>query len=324
MRVRCVIVLLVLAGSGGLPASGSETGLDAKAAKCFTVKWSSVRYDKSVVVQNRAASTPASKQATTESLTLMCELEIRDPNVVLGTGREGVITQVTDSNGASIAVPAAPTRGRLMYEGLRCIPKFQQPIVPKWRAIIRRILGRPPHLAGPPQMVQELQPNHVSMRLDMGLLGSTGGDLRSVKGHFHALVAESMEYVDVPFEPNNTWVRLTPDVEVRVKEAVSTGNSYHFEIDMRPQSGSPMHLLMSGQPLPARMVVTRHLIGEDGKPSRHFSGGPTLMTAVAGRGSGSGSNLGVIQAIRFVIAVNATDRKIPFEVRNVPLSDPGP
>ncbi len=322
MPVRWVIILVVLAGAGS--PSGSQAGLDVATARYFVVKWSSVRYDKSVVVRNPAASAPASKQDTTENLTLTCEVEIRDPNVVLGTGREGVITQVIDSNGAGIAVPAAPTRGRLMYEGLRYIPKFQQPAVPRWRAIIRRILGRPPHAAGPPQMVQELQPNQVSMRLDMGLLGSTGGDLRSVKGYFHALVAESMEHVDVPFEPNNTWVRLTPDVEVRVKEAVSTGNSYHFEIEMRPQNANPMHLLMSGQSLPARMVVTRQLIGADGKPSRHSFGGPTLMTPIGGSGSGSGSSLGVIQAIRFVIAVNPTDRKIPFEVRNVPLPNPGP
>jgi len=188
---------------------------------------------------------------------------------------------------------------------------------------VRRILGRRPHLAGSPQRVQELQPNRVTMSLDMGLLGAAGGDLRSIKGYFHALIAEAIEHVDVPFEPNNAWVRLTPDVEIRVKEAVSTGDSYHFEIDMRPQNANPMQLLMSGRPLPARMVVARRLIGADGKPSYHSLGAPGLIAPVAGRGSGSG-NLGAIKAIRFVIAVNPTDRKVPFEVRNIPLPNPGP
>ncbi len=128
----------------------------------------------------------------------------------------------------------------------------------------------------------------------------------------------------MPFEPNNAWVRLTPEVEIRVKEAVSTGNSYHFEIEMRPQNSNPMQLLMSGSPLPARMVVARQLLGEDGKPSQHSSGAPGLIAPIAGRGSGGASSLGAIQAIRSVIAVKPTDHKIPFEVRNVSLPAASP
>jgi len=42
---------------------------------------------------------------------------------------------------------------------------------------------------------------------------------------------------------------------------------------------------------------------------------------IAGRGSGGGGN-SRIKAIRFVIAVDPTERKIPFEFSHVPLPNP--
>ena len=326
MRARWAAIVGVLVCTGTVSATSGGSELDANAAKFFKVRWSSVRYDKSVDVRNPDVAKSATKQSTTENLTLSLEVAIRDPNLVLGTAREGMVTEVTDKRGRRLAIPVVPSSPFHpgMYEAPRYIPTFRQPSVPKWRKLVRRLLGRPPIPSGPPQMVQELQPNTLTVRLDMGLLEQAGGTFQSVKGCFHALIAQSIEQVDVPFEPNNTWLRLTPDVEIRVKEAIATTNSYQLEIEMRPQLWNLTQQMLRGQSLPSRIVVSRDLVGEDGKSQREFHGGSPLMMPLAGHSSGSTHNLGKIKAIRFFIAVDPVDRTIPFELRNVPLPHPGP
>jgi hypothetical protein len=179
---------------------------------------------------------------------------------------------------------------------------------------------RAPQMPGPPQFVTELQPCRITMRLDKDLLGQARRELRSVKGYFHALIAESLENIDVPFEPNDAWVRLTPDVEIQVREAVCTPGSYRFSIETRPQGGGGMRPLMVGEPLPGRIVVARQLLGPDGKPDSRP--GPSFLPApIGGRSSGSGGNF-QIKTIRFVVAVNPTEHKIPFELAHVPLPNP--
>jgi len=320
MRVRWVGIVQVLVVSGGLLAAQVESALDARAARCFRVQWSSVRYDKSVVVENPAISkTP---QGTSETVTLSCQVEIRDPSLVLGVSREAVVTQIIDGEGRQIAVDAPVTRPHQMFEGLRYEQQFRRPKVSRWDTIVNFVMRHPPPAPGPPQFVTELQPSRITMRLDKTLLGRDSGELPSVKGYFHALVAESIENIDVPFEPNDTWVRLTPDLEIQVREAVCTASSYRFWIDTRPRGAGGMRPLAVGEPLPGRMVVNRQFIGEDGKPSRYSGTPPILPAPVGGRGSGGGGPNSQVKAIRFVIASNPTERKIPFEVSHIPLPNP--
>ena len=73
--------------------------------------------------------------------------------------------------------------------------------------------------------------------------------------------------------------------------------------------------------LPNRMVVAREFIGEDGKPTQHFSGLRRLPARVSGSGSGGGSNCR-IKSVRFVIAVNPTHHEIPFVLEHIPLPKP--
>jgi hypothetical protein len=327
MRVCWISVVQALVLSGSLWAAEADSALDAKVAKHFKVQWSSVRYDRSVTVENPALS--QNRQQTSETVTLSCQVDVRDPNLVLGVGREGVITQLTDGAGRQVAVPAPVARSHQMYEGLRYVPRMRPPKVSRWQAILGYItrhvpIGlaarRAPRMPGRPQFVTELQPCRIMMRLDKDLLGQPRRELRSVQGYFHALVAESLENIDVPFEPNDAWVRLTPDVEVQVKEAVCTPGSYQFWIETRPQGGRGMRPLTVGEPLPGRIVVARQLLGPDGKPDSHP--GPSFLPApIGGHGSGSGSNF-QIKAIRFVVAVNPTERKIPFELARIPLPNP--
>lgn len=318
MRTCWIVVAQVLVLSS--LSAPVQSAFDARVAKNLKVRWSSVRYDKSVVVENPEISKTPEQES--ENLTLSCRVEVQDPNAVLGIGRQAIITQLTDSRGRDIPVVAPATDPHETYEGLRYAQQFRQPApLPKWRAFIQRILQRPPQRMGPPQLAMELQPTQITARLDMGLLDRAGGEIRSVKGHFHALLAGSTEHVEVPFEPNNAWVRLTPDLEIQMQEAVSGNTFFRYRIDVRPQGGGPRRPLIVGQPVPERFVAAQEFIGEDGKPVRHFGGFRSLPAHVGGSGSGGGS-VGRVKAIRFVIAVGAKGCEIPFELQRVPLPKP--
>ena len=92
-----VIVLFV----GSSPA-WSESKLKTKIADNFNVRWSSITYSKTVSLSNPVVSSGIQKQQASESLSLNCEVEILDPNLVLGTCREPVIEEITGSNPFSI------------------------------------------------------------------------------------------------------------------------------------------------------------------------------------------------------------------------------
>jgi hypothetical protein len=321
MRVRWLVAMEVLVLSGTHLAAQTQSDLNARAAKLFAVQWSSMQYDKSVVVENPAIS--RGRPHSSESLTLSCRVEIHDPNLVLGTSRDGVVTQVIGGDGQQVAVTQPAQQGSQMYEHPRYERRFRQPstpAVPWWQAAIGWVLRRPAPVPGPPQFVTELRPSEMTLRFDTGLLGQAGGGLKSVKGHFHALIAASIEHIDVPFEPNSTWVRLTPEVEIRVAEAVTTGNSYHFRIEARPQQTHGALSLRIGEPLPARMVIARQFLGDGGAMDPQMGGGMFMGGLVAGQGGGGGH--GPIKTIRFIIAVDPAEYQIPFEFQNIKLPNP--
>ncbi len=318
---RVVVVQVVLLLVDPFPVqAGSE--FDAKAAAHFAPRWSQVTYNKVVQVRNPAVS--STEREASENLSLSCEIVIRDPNLVLGTSREGVITQLTGRKGREIALSPAPSQSRpgQQYEGLQYQERpTRPPVVPRWRTWLRSTLRLPQDSTFRPQLVRELRPSSMGLSLDMAVLQQAGGELRSVQGYFHALMAESIDNVDVPFEPNDTWIRLAPDMEIRVREASSTGSSFRFNIETRPQGGSYGRPLSVGDPLPGRLVVGRQFLGADGKPTGYFGGFWHLPAPVGGMGGGGGPNT-PIKAIRFIVAIRPTECRIPFELQHIPLPDP--
>jgi hypothetical protein len=315
------MVLLLLS----LPALSAESDLDAKTAKLFKIKWGSISYYKTATIGNPDASssmqTYQSGQQNQENLTLSIQAAISDPNRILGTIQEGVITQVTDGAGRDVNIVSAPPQPHQTYMAPHYRQHFTQPPqVPKWQAFVQSVLRLPSQSAGfRPQLVTELQPCQISLHLDLALLKQSGGEIRRVKGYFYALMPGSLESIDVPFEPNSTWVQLTPDTAIQVREATCTGGSYHYSVQSSQPGGSrPLNL---GASLPNRFVVEQQLIGAEGKPVNRPMGGMFLGGHIGGNGSGSGS-FGQIKAFRFIIAVNPSHKKIPFELEHIPLPKP--
>ena len=318
-HVRRVITVGILVLFAGLSVAWAGSGRDAKAADYFTVKWSQIAYTKTDTILNDSAA----RQGTSESLVLSCAITIRDPNLVLGTLQQGVVTQLTGRQGQDLSVDSPPQQPMFPYERPRYQQRYTQPPKePRWRTALRSVLRLAPTRIPAPRLVWELQPSQISLQVDTKALDQAGGQLRQVKGYFHALVAESIQNVDVPFEPNDRCVRLTPNLEVRLSQASCTASSYQYRIETRPQDEYSPPLRLSG-PLPERLVVARQLIGSDGRPRRDFPYGQQLWLPMHIGGAASGGWTDCeIKAIRFVIAVNPAHCRIPFEVQRVPLPDP--
>jgi hypothetical protein len=317
------VVVYVLGVSVGFCAAGTESKREVELADRFEARWTSIRYSKAVVLNNPAAAQRQARQEVSEGLTLSCEIAIRKPDLILGTCPEVVITELTDARGRRLDVTQPSRRSRHSYEGLRYHERFAQPGKPsRWRTLMRSVLRLPPPPIPGPQRVRELQPARMDIRLDMALLENNGQEIRCIKGHFHALAAESLDHVEVPFEPNDNWVPLTPDLEILVREATCAGSSYRYRIEASPQ-GSVMRRLCVGDSLPGRFVLAQQLIGADGKPTHYGPGFPHLPAHVGGSGSGGGGN-SQITAIRYVIAVNPRECKVPFQLEDIPLPSLAP
>jgi hypothetical protein len=317
--LMAVIVLFV----GSSPAQAeSESTPETKVADKFKVSWSSIIYDKRISLRNAAASGDREQQVS-ETLSLCYEVESLDPNLVLGICIEPMIEEVTDGEGANIEfVPVSFKSNDMNYEALHYSRRYVRPPKPAWwKTAIRSVLRLPPKAKTRGRWVNKLEPNRMRIGLDVGLSKRSSGEIGRVKGHFYALVAESLEYVELPFKQSDDWVRLTPNMEIRLQDAQCTERKFRFSTNRRPAGGASMRTLSVHDYLPSRILVARILIGEDGKPISHQFGIQRLPAHLLEGTNGSGSDC-LIKSIRFVIAVNPKHHKIPFVLKHIPLPKP--
>jgi len=267
-------------------AEDLESG--SKVADGLNVRWRSLEYTKTLY--NPAFTSNKQGQSKAESLSLSCKVDMPEPELVLGTCNDSVIEQITDSQGRDVEIGNIPSRSIFVY---RDRPRFR---------VSRMYVG----LDGGPE------PTPLRVELDCGLYKRVSGDF-GLKGHFYALIAESFEYVDLPFEPNDNWLSITSDVEIRVREARNEALRYRFEIEQRPENVRQAFGMRVGDPLPSRFVVDRQIIVQK---SSVGAGGSSSSGSIGGSGSGTGR----AEIIRYKIAVNPTHQAIPFELEHIPLS----
>jgi hypothetical protein len=257
-----------------------------KIAENLNISWSSIEYEKTLY--NPALTSNKQGRPKTNRLFISCNIEMPDSGLILTMCPDAVIEQITDSRGSYIA--ALPSQSTYKY--------IHQP---------RSIRGFMPEgqTNGP-------QYSHLWVKLDDGLPEHISGKI-GLKGYFYALIAESLEYVELPFEPNDRWVRLTPDVEVRVRQARNETSRYLFDIEQRPAMVPDLFDVQIGDYLPGQLIMDRQFIG---KTSASEAGGGHSTGRIGGEGSG----IGRAEKIRFTIAVNPIHQRIPFKLEQIPLS----
>jgi len=346
IRLRWSYIYVVIIIFTDLSMASTDGSIDKKVTDLFEINWESMNYDKSVTRYNPKVSSNRQAARADENLKLRCEIEIKDPNLVLGISRKGVLTSMTDSKRQNVEInqelpslrrppmPAmrnipSPRSMEMAYEGLRYRRQMTRPpVIPRWRALLYKLFRYQP-TPFKPELVNELQPARIQFELDIGLLEPSGGEIRNLKGHYYVLIAESIEHVEVPFEPNDHWVRLTDEVEIQVREAKNTisgsRSRYSFEIEENRTGRERIFRLSVEDYLPEKIVMGRQFIKEDGKHRDPSMGMGSLPAHIGGRGSGSSSGsrgVSPIEKIRFVIAVNPKHYKIPFELKKIPLPNP--
>ncbi|UCC45562.1 MAG: hypothetical protein JSU65_06495 [Candidatus Zixiibacteriota bacterium] len=326
-RMYPIAVLVTIGMSICLATAQSESKGESERQKKvednFKVSWTRISYDKTASV--RSTFVPEDqRQEVSESLSLQCEVDMLDPNLVLGTSMFAVIEEMTDDKGEDIAVYSRlPSPLRVCYQAPRYGWKYVGSTrTPKWKNVVRSVLRLPPKADLYPQWAEEIQASPMVIGLDVDSTSRAAREISRAKGRFYALAAESFEYVDVPFKKSDKWVRLTPEVEVQVVEAWCKDSSYRIRTKGRPRGGGSMPPVTPESHLPARFLVRRQLIGPDGKPvGRHGVVG-YLPYRVGGGRSDKGNNMGQIKKIRYVIAVNPTHYEIPFVLEHIPLPEP--
>lgn len=153
----------------------------------------------------------------------------------------------------------------------------------------------------------------------------------------NALVADVFEVVDVPFEPNETWIELVPGLEIMVEEASVEEGKYAYKIQaiydrslISFDSMGHWHFWRDEAP-PATMLVKMDLLNAADKPVRTqgtsggFSSGTTahgtgdgLMEATT-TGSGSCSACGDVTTIRYIFAIEPYELEARFVLEDIPV-----
>jgi hypothetical protein len=265
------------------PTQAAEISeFNKKIAENLNINWRSIKYEKTL--HNPPISYSNQGGVIAERLDLSFDVEMTDPGLILCMYEDGVIEQITDSSGTNFEIVPSSSQPRFIYMPIQ---RFMRP-------------GRRP---GEPKS----RTLHVG--LDAGLHERASGEIR-IKGYLYAITAESFEYVELPFEPNDNWVRLTSDVEIRVRQAQNEASRYLYEIERRPKRVTDPANMRIGDYLPSGFVVDRQIIVKTGAGVRDAPG------RIGGKSYGRGR----AEKIRFTIAANPAHKKIPFEFEQVPLS----
>jgi hypothetical protein len=323
MKGLSLFVLLVIALSG-LSMSKADSAKQNKIEKLLKTDWESIQYYKNVSVYNPRVSSNQRSSSSSENVNVNCKVEILDPNVILGTCSQAVITEITDSKGHVISSGEEfPNTSSMTYDGLRYSTKMVMPKRdPKWKQIMESVMRIRKETDYRPQMVLELQPNNLRIQLDKDTLQKAGSEIGSIKGYFYALSAGSLKNVDFPFEPNDNWLPITDYEEIKIKDVQRSGSSINYNIEERNLGGNQPFSLKVGDYLPRQIVTARQFLKDDGTVSGHFLGIQRIPAHVGGGGSMGGTDVPQITTIRFVIAEDPNHNKIPFELKNIPVPKP--
>jgi hypothetical protein len=161
--------------------------------------------------------------------------------------------------------------------------------------------------------------------------------LSRVEWSMNVLLAEQVKTVDVPFKASDTWVELTPGMEIMVEQATVEQGKYQYRIKTRYDrtkvdnlvSGS-VHLWRDEQP-PAAAVLKLDVLNAQGKRIRDLASGSYSFSSSSGArgsdnqvtdtasGNGNCDVCGTAATIRYTLAFGIYEQEIHPAVENVPV-----
>ena len=152
------------------------------------------------------------------------------------------------------------------------------------------------------------------------------------------LIAETFTTVDIPFEPNETWVEVVPGLEIRVDEATVTEGrySYHLQAIYDPNLvsyGSSRHWhFWSDERVPTTLLLEMDVLNAAGESVRDLSSSGAFGSGTSSHstddglieatstGHGSCSACGDATTIRYTFGLDAYELRTSFALEDIPIS----
>jgi len=151
----------------------------------------------------------------------------------------------------------------------------------------------------------------------------------------NVLGAQKTKMVDIPFEPNDAWVEVTPGFEVLVEQATVEEGKYQYRMKIKYDStkvdymvGGSIHVWRD-ESLPSAAILRMDVLNADGNSIESLSGGGAFsggmsasgsnnqMTGAA-TGSGSCDVCGTAATFRYTLAFDLFEKEAKFVLTDIP------
>lgn len=234
---------------------------------------------------------------STPTFTFTFFIEPNDPNIplapsirdIMGISRWGTITEFRNQKGETVRVPEDAIKpGFLSF----------RPI--SWKNREKTVPSR----------------NFINTGLDAKYIGKPQ-QISHVKGYYHVFTATLFKHIDVPLEPSEKWIRITPHIEIRILKAVQSEIAdgklkfeYWTEYRYDRKVAEQKEVIFQIQRIDHNNETLYNKLYEPGQIEARMHNTTTKSTTTT-----RVISYYPIKLLRFVIA---TKHKVPFEIETLP------
>lgn len=161
--------------------------------------------------------------------------------------------------------------------------------------------------------------------------------LGRVEWTMNVLLAEAVTTVDIPLKAGETWVELTPGMEILVEEVTVAEGMYRYRVKVKYDPARVEYLtggsfyLWRDDALPPAVVVKMDVLDAEGQSIRELSGGAFTISSSSAKsnnqtiltlsGNGACSECGTAATLRYTLALGMYEREVRLAVENVPVPE---
>jgi hypothetical protein len=290
----------------GVPPAGSDPNKTWDPAAHLATDWEYISVSMTSQVYNPAVRPDATVQGPQWSMSLASIIDIVDSNGLIGWAQNPSSVKAYDQNGQVIVNSTTDSP---------FVRWYQQPR--SWSL--------------PDSFPSSMRLDRVSLNLAVEPNVDYPDVLSKVEWAMNVLVADEIKAVDVPFQPGETWVELTPGLEILVEQATVEEGKYQYRIQVK-YDNTKVDYLLSGsislwrdEALPPAAVLKMEVLNAEGQSlqggsSGSYHGSNGLMTGTAS-GSGSCATCGTATTIRYTLAFDLYEQEATFVLTDVPVPE---
>jgi len=306
---------ILIASSGdpneAVPPAGADPDRTWDPALHLAADWESVSVNMTSQIYNPAVQPNVTVQGPQWSMSVASVIDIIDGTGLIGWAQSPASVKAYDQNGQVVASSTSDNS---------LVRWYQQPL--SWRL--------------PASFPSTMRLNRFNLALPVGPEVEYPEVLTKVEWSMNVLVADEIKTVDVPFKASDTWVELTPGMEILVEQATAEEGKYQYRIKFRYDTAQVDYLsggsitLWRDQALPPVAVLKMEILNAKGQSAYSGSGGTSGGMSVSGSGtqrtgtaSGSGTcaTCGDAAIIRYTLAFDLYEQEATFVLTGIPVPE---